>query len=197
MTWKPHIESLEKSVSKYPYIFSKIRHFVPLYISRQLYYSLSKLTYGIEVWPTAYTSSTYSIATIQKKIFRIISFSGFKDHSGPLFKLWRILPMQELVNFKIALLMHQIINNRFHRFPFVIQFSRPTHNYSTRFANGNSLSFPLTHTNHKLRSLHHAGAAVWNSLPSQTQQTSFRLFKQTLFSQLIDNICSNCRKCSI
>ena len=50
--WKMHLTSLEKKLSRSIGLLSKIRHYVPKFLLKTIYYSIfnSHLIYGCEVW---------------------------------------------------------------------------------------------------------------------------------------------------
>ena len=58
LCWKHHINELSKKLSRTLGLFYKIKHYVPLEILKQLYYSLfySLVSYEITVWGLTYKS---------------------------------------------------------------------------------------------------------------------------------------------
>ena len=49
MSWKPHLDMLANKISKYTGILNKLKHYLPIYTLRTLYFSMinSNLNYGI------------------------------------------------------------------------------------------------------------------------------------------------------
>ena len=72
---------------------------------RSLYYAFiyPYLSYVNIVWGSKYTTRLAPIRRLQKKIIRIITFSKFKEHTGPLFKELSILPLHDINNEAILL----------------------------------------------------------------------------------------------
>ena len=72
---------------------------------RGLYYAFiyPYLSYVNIVWGSKYTTRLVPIRRLQKKIIRIITFSKFKEHTGPLFKELSILPLHDINNDAILL----------------------------------------------------------------------------------------------
>ena len=68
LSWKQHINELSKKLSRTLGFFYKIRHYVPLEILKQLYYSLfySFVSCGITVWGLTYKSLVQKLIVIQK-----------------------------------------------------------------------------------------------------------------------------------
>ena len=69
LTWKQHINYIMDKMSKTSGIFCKARHFVPLKIPRNLYYSLvyPYLQYGNIIWGNTYPSRLESIKDYKRK----------------------------------------------------------------------------------------------------------------------------------
>ena len=72
---------------------------------RGLYYAFiyPYLNYGNIVLGSKYTTRLAPIRRLQKKIIRIIAFSKFKGHTGPLFKQLSILSLHDINNDAILL----------------------------------------------------------------------------------------------
>ena len=69
--------------------FCKARHYISLKVYEPcvLYYVLvyPYLHYGNITWANTYQSTLEPIRKLQKKIIRMITFSGYTDHTIPLF----------------------------------------------------------------------------------------------------------------
>lgn len=50
------------------------------------------------------------IRKLQKKVIRIIKFSGYNDHTIPLFQKLSILPLNEILKEKTALFIFRYFN---------------------------------------------------------------------------------------
>ena len=72
---------------------------------RGVYYAFiyPYLSYGNIVWGSKYTTRLAAMRRLQKKIIRIITFSKFKERTGPLFKKLSILPLHDINNEAILL----------------------------------------------------------------------------------------------
>ena len=82
MSWKPHTDALANKISKYSGVLNKLKHYLPVYILRTLYFSMinSNLNYGILTWGFA----CHRLVKLQKRIVRIISCSNttlIQNHS--------------------------------------------------------------------------------------------------------------------
>ena len=70
-------------------IFSKVRHLIPVHLSRSLYFTLVEqyINYCNIIWAGSSNSGSLDrILRVQKKYCRLITFSGFTAHSRPLFE---------------------------------------------------------------------------------------------------------------
>ena len=93
LTWKPHIETVNKSIRKKIGIIYRLRNCVPQRILILLYKTLVQphITYGIEVWGSTYETNLKCILLSQKMALRGITFSSIRTHSKPLFKKLQLL----------------------------------------------------------------------------------------------------------
>ena len=132
MSWKPHLDMLANKISKYTRILNKLKHYLPIYTLRTLYFSMinSNLNYGILVWGF----SCQRLIKQQKKAIRIISRSKYNAHTGPIFKTLDILTLDDLFNLNALKFYYKYIRNTlppyFYSFNIVTQGS--IHEHMTR-----------------------------------------------------------------
>ena len=120
---------------------SKTRLFVSESILINLCYTLIYpfLNYGITAWGNTYPSITQPLLLPQKRALRLITFSGYREHTNPLFIKFEILKFHDLVKYNNALFVFnfhsgklpEVFNNFFT--PVNLQ-----HNYRTRLASKSS-----------------------------------------------------------
>ena len=93
MSWKPHITELTKRLARTSGIFYKIRHYVPPYTLKLLYYSLfySFISYGITVWGLTHPSYMDPLWKLQKKVIQTIAFKDKYAHTTPPFHEFKIM----------------------------------------------------------------------------------------------------------
>ena len=132
MSWKPHLDVLANKISKYTGILNKLKHYLPIYTLRTLYFSMinSNLNYGILVWGF----SCQRLIKLQKKAIRIISRSKYNAHTGPIFKTLDILTLDDLFNLNALKFYYKYIRDTlppyFYSFNIVTQGS--IHEHMTR-----------------------------------------------------------------
>ena len=88
LTWKNHIDELCMKLSKTVGIVSKLTYHVNIdelkMLSNSLIYPV--FTYGIHVWGLTYPTYLNPLTTLQKRLVRIMTFSGPASQSEPLLK---------------------------------------------------------------------------------------------------------------
>ena len=107
LSWKPHILSVSRKISKSIGIIYKSSFCLPKTSLRSLYYSLvyPYLLYCVSVWGSTYQSNLNRIIVLQKKIIRIISKVSFDAHTGVLFKEQEILKFSDIYLYQIGKFM--------------------------------------------------------------------------------------------
>ena len=72
---------------------------------------LPHLSYCCEIWGNACNSRVNDIMLLQKRAVRIIDKVGIRDHTTPIFKKYKILKFNDLVDFQLCIFMHKASNN--------------------------------------------------------------------------------------
>ena len=109
MSWKPYMDMLANTISKYTGILNKLKHYQPVYILRTLYFNMikSNLNYESLVWG----SSNQRLIKLQKKAIRIISGRKYNAHTGPLFKTVDLLTLGDLFNLNFLKFYYKYTHN--------------------------------------------------------------------------------------
>ena len=120
--------------------------------------------YSYTTWAITYKSSLDIMVKLQKKIIRIITFSGYNAHTNVLFHKFKILSFQSLDVYLTGLFMYKV---KYHLVPNVIRtlFTDIVniHDYNTRQRNNfYSRSF---RTNLGKFSITSHGPFIWKSIP--------------------------------
>lgn len=189
LTWKSHIQHVVMKIKRSIGILCKIRHFVPLSILKQLYYTLiyPHLTYAVITWGNTYPSTLTPLITLQKKALRIMTFSDFRAHSSPLFQRLDILKLNDLTYLNNCLFMYDFHSNTL---PSVFQdFFRPinkVHNYNTRLASRDSFYITKIRTNYGKFNIRYVGAIIWNEIKDDFKSTRRHSFKKLIINQILN-----------
>ena len=150
LNWKEHVSQLSKKISRGIGILSKLRHFVPIKILLQIYYSIIYpfLSYGVIIWGNTYNSNILPLVTLQKKaLIRIITFSDFRAHASHFLRERALLKLVDIIYLNTALFMYDHKNGNLPDNFFSSVSAR--HNYETRLATKNMLSIPQVRTNYR------------------------------------------------
>ena len=171
LKWKEHVKLVSNKVKRGIGIISKTRLFVSqsILFLINLYYTLiySFLNYGITAWGNTYPSTTQPLLLFRKRALRLITFSGYREHTNPLFIKFEILKFHDLVEYNNALFVFnsEVFNNFFT--PVNLQ-----HNYRTRLASKSSFSLPKARTKYGKFSIRFAGTQIWNSVDESIKKTT-------------------------
>ena len=188
LNWKQHIAYIQNKISKITGILCKTRHYVSLKVSRMLYNALiyPYLHYGNIIWANTYQSNLDPLIKLQKKIIRIISFAGYKDHTPPIFNKLSILPFDQINEEKTALFMFRYFNKMLPAtFDSFFTLNKDFHNHYTR----SSIKIHITYvrTNYNKHSIKYRGSQVWNNLPMAVKTAkSIYIFKKKIKRYLLN-----------
>ena len=156
-------------------MISKIRHFVDISICINLYYVL---IYGLIVWDNTYPSTIKSLFLLQKKVIRLTTFSGYYDHTNPVFIQLKIIKFKDLVYLQNAIFVYNFYSSKlpqtFDKY-FILVDQR--HNYNTRHASRSSYLLPKIRTNYGKFNIRFVGAKVWNLIDEDIKNFSLSKFK--------------------
>ena len=187
LTFNEHIKHVYNKTSKLTGLFYKLKQFFPLYILKNLYYTLlyPYLTYCILAWGCAKQNVLMKINLLQKKVVRILTNSDYYAHTNCLFKSLKILKFPDLYVFHSQLLMHKILTlNRYPEKKREILELQTNHRYENR---NNLLRKPYCRIDKCQQMLTYQIIKNWNLLPSnEKNHLSVVTFKSHCKSYLID-----------
>ncbi|MFZ2538156.1 MAG: reverse transcriptase family protein, partial [Oscillospiraceae bacterium] len=181
LNWNKHIEIILSKTSKCLGIISKVRHLIPLHLTRMLYLTLVEpyLSYCNLVWCSPGKSSILEkVFKIQKKYCRLITFSAFRATTKPLFLQLKLLTIYNIYKFQLATYMYRILNSLIpaldhHNF----KTGSTIHDYNTRHKN--DLRKPQCRTGLRQKMICFQGPKLWNILPDNIKNapslSTFRL----------------------
>ena len=99
--WKILLTSLEKKLSRSIGLLSIIRHYIPKFLLKTIYYSIFNshfLIYGCEVW-----GQNQRLQKLQEKAVCLINFETNTNVVGRLLKDSNILKLTDFIKYKYAL----------------------------------------------------------------------------------------------
>ena len=117
LTWKMHMNELNKKVSRALFSIKQVKHILPMESLRTLYFALihPHLSYGIIAWGSADKSITRQTNLLQKRAIRIITNSAFNSHTDPKFRKQGILKVNDLFEYQSILFMYDYISGKLPR----------------------------------------------------------------------------------
>jgi hypothetical protein len=114
LSFSDHISSVCAKISKSLFCIKRIKNFVNKNALRLLYYAMvhSHLSYCLNIYGCANTTNLQRLRIKQKEAVRVICNAGYRDHTTPLFKSQKILPLDEMVKFSNLKFLHKYTHNR-------------------------------------------------------------------------------------
>ena len=182
LSWKQHISYISKKLSKCSGILIKARKVLPAYCLRTLYHTFAYpyFTYCIHVWGKACVTYLDPLIKIQKRLIRIISCSGFRDHTEPLFRKLKILNLFGIYKYLMSTFMYKF---RYKELPSIFDsmftINSTIHIYPTRRAD--DYRIPPWRLQIRKRSASIQAANIWNNLSTDLKKAkSLNSFKFNL-----------------
>ena len=152
LSWDKYLSNLVKKLSRAIGLLAKIRHYVPKYLLRTIYYSLfnSHLIYACEIWGQNQNNVFFrKISELQKKSLRLINFKCYNAPTDPLFKDNKILKISDFIAYKNVLFVRECLRKEnLTIFNDMFPLANQNHNYNTRSAYRHQLDIPQTRTVH-------------------------------------------------
>ena len=166
LTWKYHINDVSSKLSKNVGIMNRLKFFLPSNILLTIYNSfvLPYLNYCILIWGGSSTRCE-RLFTLQKRAVRIISNAGYRDHSAPLFKQFKLLKLNDLYCLNLGKFMYKYNHNALPScFNSFFTLTSNIHSYDTRSTRNKKLYVRFNRTSLFRNSLVQRGTTYWNSL---------------------------------
>ena len=169
-----------------------------VYIGRKLNYAQTLHTvyhcfvypymnYCIDVWGDTCKSYLEPLVKLQKKVLRIISYSGFNSNVDNVFKKLEIMQIKKIHVYKVALVMFKVKDLSA---PAVLRDlfreNKSVHDYDTR-QRGN-FHVPQANRNYLRQSISCKGDSIWNRVIQYvTFDCSFLSFKYALRKHVLSD----------
>lgn len=164
LSWSCHVDNLGGELSGLTFLIRRLKTFIGFDALRMCYFGIfhSKISYGVVLWGN--TSAALRIFRLQKRVVRILSGAGYKEHCRPLFKKLKIMPLPCVFIYFSLIEIHESKNS--------ISSSSKLHSYNMRKDILTIPKFRLTKS--KNNSLH---LNLYNVLASETQHFALSKFK--------------------
>jgi len=182
LNWKPHVNYLHSKISRnmgLMYKASKVLNDKAMYT---LYSSfvLPYFQYCCEIWGHGSASNCTKLFLLQKRAIRIISKSGYREHTTPLFYNFKCLKLHDLVHIKTATFMFNVLHLRApSKITELFKTNNTLHDHNTRTKD--ALHKQPCHGNLRSKAMSSIGVSIWNDLDDSLKSLlSLPLFKKTL-----------------
>lgn len=189
LQWNCHVNQTCTKLSKAIAMLHRVKTFLPKKSLITLYNSffLSHLNYCSLVWNFTTEANVRKIKTLQKRAIRIITSSPFREHTVPLFRDEKILPVELLFQHRAAMFMYDLHRGTIPTFiSSKFLFTNSIHQHNTR-----STYF---HIRNSLKQSQHTiiyeGIKVWeNKIPDHCKHTNNKnSFKKKFKEYLLHSI---------
>ena len=187
LNWNSHVQHIKSKIVKGSYILSKLRHYVNLKTLKLVYFSLiyPHLNYCITSWGSTSGSTLKPLFRLQKKIVRIITFSSFTCHSPPLFANLNLLPLDQIYNLNLSVLIHKIYNKTSPSSHNLIPLEN-VHNYQTRLSTGGNFYQNFNRINLGQSTYSAKGVKCWRKVPNEIKSLPVFSFKLRLKKYMLE-----------
>jgi len=198
LTFSKHASAVARSCNYHAEAIRHIRHLLTMDLAQTLACSLilSRIDYCNAVLQGAPTYTIRKLQRVQNNAARIVLQAPRRSHATPLLNTLHWLPVQQRIDYKVALLMFKVRSistpSYLHH---LLQDLEDVHNLRRRSPTP-ALYPPFTKTTIAKRAFRCTAPAIWNSSPKtvldSVSVTSFKSrLKTHLFSQAFSHTSTN------
>ena len=110
LDWNVHVKNVIPKLNRAIGILSKIRHYVPKFLLKTIYYSLFNSIYACQVWGQ---NKKYleKFSTLQDKAMRLINFKQYDHSVDELYITNGILKIKDYIDLLNCLFVNTVISN--------------------------------------------------------------------------------------
>ena len=203
LNFKYHIEYLRKKISRSMYLINRVKNLLCKKSLETLFHSFinSHLMFCLPAWSCGLESSTNPLAVLQKKAIRIINRSAYNDHTPPLFKEIKVLPLKELAIYTKLLFFYDFIRWKLPN-SFDGVWIRNNLRNQRQLRNSNEFYIPIA----KFKSIERfplfSFQRLWNNICHEKELLNENIPRKTfalnLKKELLKTICQNlnCTECT-
>ena len=185
LTWLEHIHAVENKISKMIGLLLKAKHHLCYDSMCVLYNAFIQpyIEYCNIIWASNYKTRLERLIKLQKRAVRLVTKSGYLEHTGPLFKKTKILTVNNVNALQVSIFMFKYYS---HFLPAAFDgwfnVNSDFHEHNTRSKNDCHVMCCKT----KLRafSIKIHGPLVWNKIESEIKAAT----SMSTFKKLVKNI---------
>ena len=182
LKWTAHIDKVILKLKRLVGICCKLRYKLPDWCLQDIYYAFIHpyILYGLEVYGNTSVSYMDKLTKLNNKLLRILQKKGRKCCSECLYIKYGTLPPRQLFNYQVLSLVYKMVYLP-HLLPPIFSdyftFSTSIHTYNVRHP---KLYLSQANTQFGQRSLKFKGGQLWNRLPQDFVNMSFKKFRNSL-----------------
>lgn len=189
LSWNDHLQTAKLKAQKNIGILYRIRHLLSSCILSTLYYTLIHpyLEYCNIVWGIHRGTALTALFRCQKRAIRLITNSGIKTHSKPLFARARVLTLFDLNNLQVGCFMYRCLNGLLPDYYLsMFTVNSQIHSHNTRISS--KIHICSHRLNIKRNTVRVFGPKLWNNLPSSIALSpNIFAFRKTYKNFLLSN----------
>jgi hypothetical protein len=194
LSWKDHIKSLCTRIRRFVGIFYKVRHIVPEYGLKMLYFALvySVIQYGVELYANTKITYLHDLTVLNNRVLRTLQLRNIRTRLEELYKSYNTLPVCELHDYKLCIFVFKFLFCKetlpltFRNY-FTLNLSIHDHNTRT----STNIHIQRYSTGFGKRALFYRAAILWNKLPNDVKVcTTISVFKNRLKTYFINSVFS-------
>ena len=178
LSWRHHCQKIHLSISRTLGVLRRVRNMLPREALFSIYNALilPQLQYGILAWGNSSQLNLNKLLVVQKKSLRVINRSDYRAHALPLFVKYNTLPLHDLYQYELGVLMFK--NNMNLLSPLLLSLftkNSEIHHYDTR--SSKKLHFYRARKSKFLSTVRHQGPIKWNKLSPVPPLNQFTVLK--------------------
>lgn len=175
LTWKQHISHIITKIVPCIGILRKLSYFIPKNVLFLIYYSLihSQIQYLCCIWGNANKTNLNPIQVLQNRALKFIHGLPIRHSTFDLYVDSGILPVKGIYNAQMCQFIKGILTDKVYH---TMNLIRPQRNIITR--NANHLYYNTIRSNSGMSSVYYAGPRLFNALPDDIKQSSYKSFKK-------------------
>ena len=170
LEWNVYINNLILKLNRAIGLLSKIRHYVPKFLLRTLYFTLfnSHLIYACQIWGQN-EIVVRRLQPLQNKALRIINFKPFDYDANELYKENKILKLTDYIKLLNCIFVKEVLTKTSLKiFHSKFRQTSTTHLHNTRHSTRNAAQLTQSNTDfYGIQSIKHQATLDWNNLQHQ------------------------------
>ena len=199
LSWEKHLNTLVKRLGRAIGILAKLRHYVPKWLLRTVYYSLfnSHLIYGCQIWGNNNSILVNKVKKLQEKALKVMDFCSDNKTINEVFHDFKILKLEDFIKYRNITFVKDCLNKIGPK-TFYKNFTlcQERHCHYTRNAQRNFINIPQVQTSfYGINSIKYKSATTWNNLQNALQSdlliSSYPVCKKLIFDFSLKSYCPN------